>query len=58
MQAELILDARCGTGESPVWSAHEQALYWFRLAQKNGDKDAAGRIQAIEKAKQSIRIGS
>ena len=26
--AELILDARCATGESPVWRAQEQALYW------------------------------
>ncbi len=30
-QAELILDARCGTGESPVWSAAEQALYWVDI---------------------------
>jgi len=28
MQAELIADTRCGTGESPVWVASEQALYW------------------------------
>ena len=26
--AELILDARNATGESPVWLAAEQALYW------------------------------
>lgn len=26
--AELILDARHATGESPVWLASEQALYW------------------------------
>ncbi|GAA4340907.1 SMP-30/gluconolactonase/LRE family protein [Variovorax defluvii] len=31
MQAELILDARCGTGESPVWSVREQALYWVDI---------------------------
>jgi len=31
MQAELILDARCGTGESPVWVAREQALYWVDI---------------------------
>ena len=31
MQAELILDARCGTGESPVWSVEEQALYWVDI---------------------------
>ncbi|HEY9222642.1 MAG TPA: SMP-30/gluconolactonase/LRE family protein [Variovorax sp.] len=28
MQAELVLDARNATGESPVWLAAEQALYW------------------------------
>ena len=28
MPAELIADTRCGTGESPVWSVAEQALYW------------------------------
>lgn len=28
MQAELIADTRCATGESPVWVAREQALYW------------------------------
>ncbi len=28
IQAELILDARNATGESPVWSSSEQALYW------------------------------
>jgi len=26
--AELVLDARCVTGESPVWRGAEQALYW------------------------------
>ena len=30
-QAELVLDARCGTGESPVWRAAEQALYWVDI---------------------------
>lgn len=28
MTCELIVDARNGTGESPVWHAGEQALYW------------------------------
>lgn len=28
MQAELVLDARNGVGESPVWVAAERALYW------------------------------
>ncbi|MDE3738092.1 SMP-30/gluconolactonase/LRE family protein [Pseudomonas resinovorans] len=31
MQAELILDARNGTGESPVWHPQEQALYWVDI---------------------------
>jgi len=31
MQAELVLDARCATGESPVWRADEQALYWVDI---------------------------
>lgn len=35
MSAELILDARNATGESPVWNAREQALYWVDIpAQK------------------------
>jgi sugar lactone lactonase YvrE len=29
--AELILDARNGTGESPVWHVAEQALYWVDI---------------------------
>ena len=29
--AELILDARNGTGESPVWHAGEQALFWVDI---------------------------
>jgi sugar lactone lactonase YvrE len=31
MQAELILDARNAVGESPVWHAREQALYWVDI---------------------------
>ncbi|SET35238.1 SMP-30/gluconolactonase/LRE family protein [Pseudomonas graminis] len=31
MDAELILDARNATGESPVWNAQEQALYWVDI---------------------------
>ncbi|MGV8920227.1 MAG: SMP-30/gluconolactonase/LRE family protein [Pseudomonas sp.] len=31
MHAELILDARNATGESPVWNAREQALYWVDI---------------------------
>ena len=30
-QAELLLDARNATGESPVWHADEQALYWVDI---------------------------
>jgi len=29
--AELVLDARCATGESPVWRADERALYWVDI---------------------------
>jgi sugar lactone lactonase YvrE len=31
MNAELIVDARNGVGESPVWVAREQALYWVDI---------------------------
>lgn len=31
MQAELVLDARNGVGESPVWRVAEQALYWVDI---------------------------
>ncbi|WP_196217519.1 SMP-30/gluconolactonase/LRE family protein, partial [Pseudomonas savastanoi] len=31
MDAELIVDAQNATGESPVWSAHDQALYWVDI---------------------------
>ena len=31
MSAELIVDARNATGESPVWNAAEQALYWVDI---------------------------
>ncbi|MEH3086825.1 MAG: SMP-30/gluconolactonase/LRE family protein [Xylophilus ampelinus] len=33
-RAELVLDARCGTGESPVWDAREQALYWVDIPER------------------------
>jgi sugar lactone lactonase YvrE len=29
--AELVVDSRCGTGESPVWSVAEEALYWVDI---------------------------
>ncbi|WP_271410449.1 SMP-30/gluconolactonase/LRE family protein [Pseudomonas sp. Q1-7] len=31
MHAELIVDARNATGESPVWLPREQALYWVDI---------------------------
>lgn len=31
MQAELVVDARNAVGESPVWVAAEQALYWVDI---------------------------
>ncbi|WLI15010.1 MULTISPECIES: SMP-30/gluconolactonase/LRE family protein [Pseudomonas] len=31
MNAELIVDARNATGESPVWQAQENALYWVDI---------------------------
>lgn len=31
MHAELIVDARNATGESPVWVPQEQALYWVDI---------------------------
>ncbi|WP_248797310.1 SMP-30/gluconolactonase/LRE family protein [Pseudomonas sp. MWU13-2105] len=31
MDVELILDAANATGESPVWSCREQALYWVDI---------------------------
>ena len=31
MEAELVFDARNATGESPVWHAAEQALYWVDI---------------------------
>ena len=31
MNAELVFDARNGVGESPVWLAAEQALYWVDI---------------------------
>ncbi len=33
-QAELVVDARCATGESPVWSAAEEALYWVDIPRR------------------------
>jgi sugar lactone lactonase YvrE len=45
IRVELVMDARNATGESPVWRAAEQALYWvdiparklFRMAIDSGE---------------------
>ena len=34
LRAELLLDVRNSTGESPVWHAPEQALYWVDIPAK------------------------
>lgn len=34
VEAELVLDARNAVGESPVWSAAEDALYWVDIPQR------------------------
>lgn len=31
MNAECVWNTRCATGESPLWSAAEQALYWVDI---------------------------
>lgn len=40
-QAELIVDARNATGESPVWIASEQALYWVDIPNRQLQRWAA-----------------
>lgn len=34
IQAELVLDARCGVGESPVWDGVRQSLWWVDIPGK------------------------
>ena len=34
MECELVLDARNAVGESPVWLAAEQALYWVDIPER------------------------
>lgn len=34
MTAEPVCDVRCSLGESPVWSAGEQAVYWIDINKK------------------------
>ncbi|NWE68692.1 SMP-30/gluconolactonase/LRE family protein [Pseudomonas gingeri] len=45
MDAELILDARNATGESPVWSVREQALYWVDIPARRLHRWSAGTAQ-------------
>jgi sugar lactone lactonase YvrE len=44
-KAELVLDAHNGTGESPVWHAAEQALYWVDIPARKLCRWAAGNGQ-------------
>jgi sugar lactone lactonase YvrE len=45
-KAELVVDARCGTGESPVWSAANEALYWVDIPGRALHRwSAAGHVQ-------------
>ncbi|MGE7993240.1 glucurono-1,5-lactonase [Pseudomonas sp. NPDC089554] len=45
MQCELIVDARNGTGESPVWHPVEQALYWVDIPARQLHRWQAGTHQ-------------
>lgn len=47
MKAELVVDARNGTGESPVWLAAESALYWVDIPARtlNRWRAADGTVQ-------------
>ena len=44
--AELIVDARNRVGESPVWHATEQALYWVDIPEKKLFRWSAATAQA------------
>lgn len=48
MPAELIVDARNATGESPVWHVQEQALYWVDIPARRLQRwsPADGRTQS------------
>ena len=46
--AELILDARNATGESPVWLAAEQALYWADIPRGVLNRWLAGQMQPTQ----------
>ncbi len=56
-QIELVLDARAGTGENPVWNEKEQRLYWIDI-----EEPALHRLDPATGADESFetpaRIGS
>jgi len=54
MRAELVLDARNGTGESPVWHAAEQALYWVDIPARTLNSWRAGEGHAQWQANEMI----
>lgn len=54
MQAELVLDARNGTGESPVWHAAQQALYWVDIPARTLNRWHANEGHAQWKADEMI----
>ena len=55
MSAELVIDARNGVGESPVWLAAEQALYWVDIPAKNLHRYKEG--EALQTWQASEQIG-
>jgi sugar lactone lactonase YvrE len=59
MQAELIFDARNAVGESPVWLADEQALYWVDIPAKalHCWREADGKGQGVHTWHASEMIG-
>lgn len=42
IQVELVLDARNATGESPVWRAARQELYWVDIPARKLSRLAIG----------------
>jgi sugar lactone lactonase YvrE len=55
MSAELVIDARNAVGESPVWSASEQALYWVDIPAKTLHRHQEGK--ALQSWQASEQIG-
>lgn len=53
-QAELVLDARNAVGESPVWHAGEQALYWVDIPAKTLHRYKAGEALSTWQASEQI----